>query len=146
MPSTLADHAYGSRRCDRAAPPLLKAGSAHGDVAALGRASLLSPRLGVPLNAAALVQADEPALLRDTGWAPAARRWTWPEVRALLAGTVLDGVIHTSEHHYLVPDSRAAQRGRGPRTEAEEPRPLFLNLSVLADGLRLSRDLHGRGL
>ena len=37
--------------------------------------------------------------------------------------------------------TRAAQRVRGPRTEAEEPRPLFLNLSVLAEGLRfVSRD------
>ena len=108
MPSTHAEPTvYGRRRCDRTAPPLLRPyGAAHGDVAALGKTNVLAPRFGEPIDAAALVTADEPALLRDTGWAP--RRWTWAGVRAVLAGTMLEGVIRTTEHHYLVPDSRAA--------------------------------------
>ena len=108
MPSTHADTMYGRRRCDRTAPPLLQpyGAAAHGDVAALGQTKVLAPRFGEPIDAAALVKADEPALLRDTGWAP--RQWTWAGVRAVLTGTMLEGVIRTTEHHYLVPDSRAA--------------------------------------
>lgn len=111
MPSSIRT-SYAPRRCDRSAPPLLNphpTSNVHVGGAAVVQKSILEPRKGERLDAAALASMNEPALLRDVSdWAPAQRRWSWTDVRRLLAGTVLADVAHIADHHYLVPDARAA--------------------------------------
>lgn len=131
-----------ARFCDASTPPLL---TPHGDVpegfggeAALGSVIELaasSSSTGHAIDAAAVVQEGEPKLMRGV-WAPAARTWTWSDVRERLRGHVFADVHLTDGYHYAPADSRASLHGLlGQRHSTAQVRVRNLSAEVVLDAL-----------
>ena len=105
-----------ARACSLGAPTLLlpHPQPAIGDEAALAATRALLPSAAAEIDAPAIVEKGEPALLRGAWPIAAAGRWSWSRLKELLAGETLNGVVLNEGYQYLPADENAAMHALLP--------------------------------